>query len=120
MTGGFSGDPRTPILVGAGQYVQRVDNIDEALDPVGMMCAAIRAAASDATLAAVPDPDSLAVVSLLSWRYGDPAFLIAEQLGVKAGETALTTMGGNSPQSLVNAMALEIQQGDREHVILRG
>src|SRR4051812_34641537 len=93
MTAAFSGDPRTPVLIGGGQFAQHVDTVEDALDPVGLMCEAIRRAASNAGLTTPPNPDALAVVSLLSWRYGDPAFLIAEQLALKPSETVLTTNG---------------------------
>jgi len=84
------------------------------------MCEAIRAAATDAGLTKVPDVDSIRVVSLLSWRYGDPALVVAQQLGVAVAETAATTMGGNSPQSLVNETALAIQRGELDLAILTG
>ena len=66
-------------------------------------------------LRSIPNPQSIRVVNLLTWKYGDPAFLIAQQLGLTPGETAYTTMGGQSPQSLVNATAAEIQAGDARH-----
>ena len=69
-------DPRTPVLIGVGQFVQRADNFADALDPVGMMGEAIRRAAADAGLSSVPNPDALRVVSLLSWKYGNPAWFI--------------------------------------------
>ena len=84
------------------------------------MCEATRAAAADAGLTAVPAVDSIRVVSLLSWRYGDPALVVAQQLGLSPHETAATTMGGNSPQSLVNETALAIQRGDLDIAILTG
>ncbi len=84
------------------------------------MCEAIRAAAVDAGLASVPEVDSVRVVSLLSWRYGDPALVVAQQLGLSPRETAMTTMGGNSPQSLVNETALAIQRGELDIAILTG
>jgi len=40
---------------------------------VELMARAMEAASADAGLAAVPSPDALRVVSLLSWRYRDPA-----------------------------------------------
>src|SRR3954447_14538103 len=113
-------DPRTPVLVGAGQFVQRVDDVAAALHPVAMMCEAIQSARSDAGLGGIPDVDAVAVVSLLSWRHGDPAYLVAEQLGIKTGATMLTPVGGNSPQSLVNAMASRIQEGDLDIAVLAG
>ena len=113
-------DPRAPVLVGAGQFVHHAKGLDDALDPATLMCEAIRAAAADAGLAAVPEVDSIRIVSLLSWRYGDPALVVAEQLGLSPRETAATTMGGNSPQSLVNETALEIQRGELDIAILTG
>ena len=113
-------DPRTPILIGSGQNVQRCDNVLEALDPASMMADAIRAAALDAGLSTVPNPDSVRVVSLLSWRYGDPAFVVAQQLGLSPREIAASTMGGNTPQSLVNVTALQIQRGELDLAYITG
>lgn len=113
-------DPRTPVLIGAGQFVHRAAGLDDALDASALMCEAIRAAATDAGLTSVPNPDSIRVVGLLSWKYGDPAWVIAEQLGLTPRETAATTMGGNSPQTLVNGTAMEIQRGELDLAILTG
>ncbi len=87
------------------------------------MAAAITQALNDAGLdPAAPDldVDTLAVVSLLSWRYGDPAYVVAQRLGLKPAETVLTTMGGNSPQTLVNSTAAAIQPGELDMAILTG
>lgn len=113
-------DPRTPVLIGAGQFVHRAAGLDDALDASALMCEAIRAAAADAGLAAVPNPDSVRVVGLLSWRYGDPAWVVANELGLTPRETAATTMGGNSPQTLVNGTSMEIQRGELDLAILAG
>ncbi|MFM7871610.1 MAG: hypothetical protein ACKPBG_08015, partial [Actinomycetota bacterium] len=59
-------------------------------------------------------------MSFLSWRYRDPARFIAAELGIEPGETVATTMGGNTPQSLINATATEIQNGSCDLVILCG
>ncbi|MGB8857976.1 MAG: acetyl-CoA acetyltransferase [Ilumatobacteraceae bacterium] len=113
-------DPRTPVLIGAGQFVHRAAGLDDALDASAMMCEAIRSATADAGLPTVPNPDSIRVVGLLSWKYGDPAWVVANQLGLTPRETAATTMGGNSPQTLVNGTAMEIQRGDLDLAILCG
>ena len=113
-------DPRTPVLIGAGQYVHRAAGIDDALDVSALLCESIRSAATDAGLAGVPNPDSVRVVGLLSWKYGDPAWVVADQLGLSPRETAVTTMGGNSPQTLVNGTAIEIQRGELDLAILCG
>ena len=113
-------DPRTPVLVGAGQFVHRAAGIDDALDASALMAEAVRNATTDAGLASVPVPDSIRVVGLLSWRYHNPALVVAQRLGIEALEYALTTMGGNSPQTLVNTTALEIQRGELDLAILTG
>ena len=113
-------DPRTPVIVGVGQQLQRIDNPLEALTPVAFIANAIREASKDAGLSAVPNVDSLRVISFLSWRYRDPARFIAAELGITTAETVASSMGGNSTQSMVNATALDIQSGTCDIVILCG
>jgi acetyl-CoA C-acetyltransferase len=113
-------DPRTPVLVGAGQSLHRARGLDDALDPVALMALAVEEAVADAGLASVPDVDSVRVVGLLSWRYGNPSQVLADRLGIASREFAVTTMGGNSPQTLVNSTALAIQRGDLDVAILSG
>jgi acetyl-CoA C-acetyltransferase len=113
-------DPRLPVIIGVGQTVQRAATVEEALEPVDLMAEAARSAAGDAGLAGVPPLDSLRVVQLLSWRYKDPARLVADALGVTASETAYTTGGGNTPQMLVNTTADEIQRGAIDIALLAG
>src|SRR5215510_760317 len=105
-------DPRAPVLIGVGQVTDRAASVEDGREPVDLMCEAIERAAGDAGLTGIPEPDSIRVVSLLSWRYRDPARFIAERLGLSPKETAYTTAGGNSPQTLVNTSAAEIQRGE--------
>jgi len=113
-------DPRTPVLVGSGQTLHRAEGIDDALDASALMADAVRKAAADAGLATVPDVDSVRVVGLLSFKYGNPAWVVADRLGITSRELCVTTNGGNSPQSLVNTTALDIQRGDIDIAILTG
>ncbi|MFM7534259.1 MAG: acetyl-CoA acetyltransferase [Acidimicrobiales bacterium] len=113
-------DPRTPVIIGVGQVVQHVDALEDARSPVGLMADAVRAAASDAGLGAVPDVDSVRVVRSLSWKYRDPARFAAAELGIDTRETVETTDGGNSPQTLVNTTALAIAAGELDLAVLCG
>jgi len=108
-------DPRTPVLIGAGQVNQR--NEDPATEPVDLMALAAREAADPRVLEAL---DSIRVVNLLSWRYRDPGLLIGRRVGAPEAATMYTGIGGNTPQSLVNRTCLDIQQGRADVVLLAG
>ncbi len=108
-------DPRTPVLVGAGQVNQREESPET--EPVDLMAAAAREAADPRVLAAV---DSIRVVNLLSWRYRDPGLLLGRLIGAAAPATVYTGIGGNTPQSLLNQTCLDIQRGRTDVVLLAG
>lgn len=111
-------DPRTPVLVGAGQIVQR-EGPEAALEPVALMAEAARAAALDAGAPGLlADVGSVRVVRAVSWRYGDPGALVARLVGAQPAHTAVSPMGGNTPQSLVNGAALDIQAGRLDVALL--
>ena len=55
-----------------------------------------------------------------AWPYHDPGRIVAERLGASPRQTALSTDGGNTPQSLVNRSCLEIQAGRLDVVVLVG
>ena len=85
-----------------------------------LMATAVQQAVGDAGLVSTPEADAVRVVSLLSWRYGNAPLLLAHQLGIAPRDLAYTTNGGNSPQSLVNMTAGEIQRGELDLAILAG
>jgi len=65
--------------------------------------------------------DTVAVVSIVSWPYPDPGALLARRLGLGGlRRTMTTTVGGNSPQLLVNTLAPMIERGDADVVLLGG
>ncbi len=113
-------DPRTPVVIGGGQISHRAEGLADSLSPVELMAHAVRRAAEAAGLSAVPAPDSIRVIELLSWRYRDPARFVAAELGVTTRETALVRGGGNSPQAAVNLTAAQIQRGELDLAILTG
>jgi acetyl-CoA C-acetyltransferase len=56
----------------------------------------------------------------LSWKYGNPAHFIAQDLGLTPRELGLSAMGGNTPQTLVNTASRQILAGEVDLVILTG
>jgi acetyl-CoA C-acetyltransferase len=117
-------DPRTPVIVGVGQYNHHADGIDDAMEPVALMERAVLEASADAGLDGPPVPDSIRVVNVIGWRYRNAPRFLAERLNVDHGpggaELAESAPGGNSPQALVNRTALDIAAGDVDVAILAG
>ena len=103
-------DPRTPVLVGVGQVTERPDPgrpVVERAEPVEFMARALEAAALDCAGAGAGDrllrrAPSLRIMVPLSWRYVNPGLLVAQRLGLAPAELALTAIGGNNPQTVVN------------------
>jgi acetyl-CoA C-acetyltransferase len=112
-------DPRAPVVVGVGQTSQR-EPADTAKPPIELFEAAARAAEVDAGAALLARVDIVAVVQIVSWRYPDPGALLARRLGISPRRTAVTTVGGNSPQLLVNEFGERIQRGECDVVLIGG
>jgi acetyl-CoA C-acetyltransferase len=116
------GTPSLPLLVGAGQTTDRAPDPNEGLEPLALMEVASRRAADDAgggaaLLAAL---DTVAVVNVISYDYGDAPGLLAERLGCRPARALYTTLGGNTPQSLVNHLCDEIAAGRSELCLVAG
>jgi len=108
------------VIIGVGQYLNRSESLDDALEPVALMEQAVLAACTDAKLDGPPAADAVRVVGQLSWRYGNVPRFLAGRLGLEPRRLDYTTMGGNSPQSLVNLTAMQIQAGEIDLAILAG
>ena len=118
-TGPATIDPRTPVIVGAGQFTHRAASIADAYEPAALIEFAVRAAADDAGLDGPPEVDALRVVCQYSWRYGNLPRFVAARLGIDP-HLQYTTEGGNTPQWLLNATAADIQRGDLDIAVLAG
>ena len=111
-------DPRTPVIVGVAQLVDRTGDSPE---PVALMTEALRLAAADAGAPQILGAaDVVGVVPVVSWRYFDPAALVAGNLGARPRERWHPAMGGNTPQKLVNKGACSIQAGNSDVVLVCG
>lgn len=128
-------DPRTPILIGGGQFTQRTaqqGKFAEGETPVQMLERAARLAAADtgAAEAVITAIDAIAVVRLIadSSEAGrlpvgavvNPPRSVAKRLGVTAKREIYTAPGGNTPQQLVNYFAEQIANGESEVALLAG
>jgi acetyl-CoA C-acetyltransferase len=111
-----------PVLVGVGQAVDRPEDQAAGREPLVLMEAAARAAAEDAGVGAraLAALDTIAVANVVCWDYGDAPGLLAERLGARPRRTIYTTLGGNTPQSLVNLLCDEIAAGRCELALVAG
>jgi acetyl-CoA C-acetyltransferase len=84
---------RTPVLVGAGTVMQRLDDPQAAAEAVALMVAACEAAADDAGCRdLLPLAGSIAVPQGM-WSYADPGRLVADAIGAHSARTTLARIG---------------------------
>jgi acetyl-CoA C-acetyltransferase len=109
-----------PVLVGAGQLLQRADDPRAAAEPLAMMVTVLEQAAADAGAPKLLQRASSIYVPRGVWRYGDPGRAIARRFGVTPCESVGTPYGGNFAQACVIDAAREIQAGRRDVVLVVG
>jgi acetyl-CoA C-acetyltransferase len=105
-------DPRTPVIIGVGQFVNRVDDGDDLRSPDELMVEALRVAEHDAgSPGCSARADVIGAVPVMTWRYKDPGRLVADAVGATTAATWYPAIGGNTPQMLVNKIAANIADG---------
>ena len=110
-----------PVIVGAGQYVNRSRDLADAREPLDMIETVARAAEDDAGKTDLLSRiDSLQVVNIIAWPYPDTVDLICEKLGADPAQRVYTAVGGATPQRLVNETAQRIVDGDTRLALLCG
>jgi len=87
-----------------------------------MMEEVARRAAADAGVSArlLEQLDSVAVVNILSWHYGNAPGALAARLGARPSQQTYTTVGGNTPQFLINETAAQIAAGHARLALIAG
>ncbi|MGB0920659.1 MAG: hypothetical protein ACPG1C_04980 [Alphaproteobacteria bacterium] len=121
-------DDKTPILVGAGQYVERQAT------PHGPMYLASQAAAGAVADCGAPNIaahiDTIGVIRLFSdslgpWtgkhgRSNNPPQSIAKAIGASPKTRIYSPVGGNEPLSLLIECAKDIAEGKKEMALIAG
>ena len=111
-------DPRTPVVGGVGPHLVRAGDAPE---PAELMATAVQLAAADAGVADLAArADVVAAVPTFTWRYQDPGRLVAQRGGAVDARTWYVTVGGNSPQRLLNKLARGIAAGELDLGVLCG
>jgi acetyl-CoA C-acetyltransferase len=122
----------TPVLIGAGQFTYR-GAPESSPSPLSLLRTATEAAAADAgiPLTALAGLDTLAVVAFAVDAGGsasrapfprlqNPPLALARQLGAKPRYAPYTTMGGNTPQQLINHICARIAAGETDFALAVG
>ena len=122
-------DPRTPVLVGIAQSVDRTSAPADGHSPQEMLATVARAAIADSGATGVEAAiDAIAVIRLFQ-DSGFPApfgkqnnlpWSIAQRIGAAPRHMLYGPVGGNSPQMLANIFAERIASGEHDVVLLAG
>ncbi len=109
-------DPeRTPVVIASGQSIER----SETVTAVDLMERAVECALAD--VAGLRDRiRRISVVNVMTPTGPAPASELATRIGVTGAACEVTTVGGNSPQWLVNRAASEIAAGALDVTLIAG
>ncbi len=124
-------DPRTPVLVGVAQYVDRDSEPADALSPADMLARVARGAIADSggrDIAAALD--TVTVIRLFAdsspafrspfGNYSNLPRSLANRIGASPRELIYPPVGGNTPQMMVNRLAERIANGEAEVALIAG
>lgn len=128
-------DPRTPVLVGAGQLTDTTGKPSSERSRVAFSAEAAKAALADTGAVIGADAlgrkvDALAVMEFFSdisprfaspyGRSSNPPKSVANRLGANPRQLLYSHSGGNMPQYLVNRFAEEISRGETDLALVCG
>jgi acetyl-CoA C-acetyltransferase len=114
-------DPRQPVLVASGQVTNKPKSPQKLTTPLDLMERACLEAFDDAGSSKIPEAiDTVYVVNIISWTYADPPGRLAERLRIAPSRTGYSSIGGNSPQWLLNRACREIASGEADCVLIAG
>lgn len=107
-------DPRTPVIVGAGQINDR----EFGSEPIDLMVRCSEAALADTGAPGLRDRIEAVRVVWGVWPYHDPGRLVAERLGRPDATTTKTTSGGNQVYDLLIDTTAQIATGDLDVAVI--
>jgi len=101
----------TAVIVGVGEHVDRLADVQQALEPLALMEQAVRCANQDAGGQVLGLVGSVEVVGFVSWRYEDPVTALCARLDIVPSRRINASMGGETPVRLLHEAALRIARG---------
>ncbi len=109
----------TPVLVGVAAVQQKIDDYQQAQEPVALMEQALRDAAADAGCMEILGMADEILVPKSLWGYSDPGRLLAEAFGARSATTLLAEFG-ILQQSLLTRACQRITAGEAQVVLVTG
>jgi len=106
---------RIPVVIASGQTIERT----ELVTPVDLMVRACERALENAPRLR-SRVDRLSVVSVMTRVGPAPATEVARRTGMTPSRCEVTTVGGNTPQWLVNRAASDIASGALSVTVIAG
>lgn len=127
-------DPRTPVIVGVGQFTERIDDPDyRGMSAVDLATEAARAALADTGVDAAAVAKAIELfVGLRQFEictpFGKPPLgcsdnylrSVAQRVGADPPRAVLEPIGGNGPQKVMTEFAGAIAAGDLEVALVLG
>ncbi|MEH6584459.1 MAG: hypothetical protein V7754_21175 [Halioglobus sp.] len=111
--------PNTPILVGVAAVQQKLQQFDEASEPIVLMEQALREAADDAGCTELLALADEILVPRGMWGYSDPGRLLADALGASSAKTVFAEFG-ILQQALMTRACQKIASGEARVVLVAG
>jgi hypothetical protein len=111
---------RTPVIIGVADIIDRPADPAQALEPLALMEAAVRAADADAGGGFLARIDSVDVIHLVSWRYDRVAQRLCDRLGINPARAVYGIVGGETPTTRIHEAALRIMNGNSMVAVITG
>ncbi|PGH10239.1 hypothetical protein AJ79_05494 [Helicocarpus griseus UAMH5409] len=122
----MSGSFEIPVVVGVGDIKNPSSRPEDAIEPLGLMLQATKAAIDDTTLQSASAGklqaaiDSISVVANWTWPYPNTPELLAGRLGCNARHMYESEHGGNAPAELLDEAARRIAYGKSQVAVVAG
>lgn len=109
-----------PVIVGVSQIKQQGLLPEQSLDPIELMCEAVRDAVADSGCADILSEVDGVLVTQGLWGYGNPGGQVADKLGIKNAETVVGVISGSMSQALLADAANAIASGEKRAAVIVG
>lgn len=110
----------TPVLIGAGEIIDRPQDPAHGLEPLALMEQALRRAEHDAGATLLSKLDSLSIVNQVTWPYEDMPSQLAARLGATPSHAIYGPVGGESPIRFIHEAAARIARGEIQTAAICG